>query len=139
LEQIIARPRELPVTRPAEARDGALYWDPLHLQVITTAGATADLDVTGATWALTVSDARDGNALLSKAATATFGLSGVYVESATGGIAHVVIDDGDMTTIGAGSRWYELRMEAPSAHAYLPPGDFCLLEGPLVIRADATT
>lgn len=137
MDTVVIRVRDLPYVLPATTVDGTLRWDPIHLQVVNSANATVDLDVAGATWALTVSDAQGGTAELSKTTAAALGDSGVYVENATTGTVHICVEDSDVTTLGAGVHWYDVKVTIPAAHAYMAPGTYCLLQGTLTITEDA--
>lgn len=134
---VSVRVADLPAYVAAAAVDGALRWEPQHLQVTTSAGTTVDLNVAGFHWAITVSDQRGGSAELSLTETETLGDSGVYVETSASGYVHILIDADDVAALGAGEHWYEVKAAVPSGHAYLAPGTYCLLHGPLSIGDDA--
>ncbi len=130
--------RLLPEDRPAEVVDGCDYRDALHLQVLTEDGPPAvDLNCTSATWALTVSNAQGGTALLTGADIATWSDSGVMVEDAATGYVHVVVCAADVATLGPGDYYYQVAVTLPAGHAYRPSWTQCLLSGTLTIKAAA--
>jgi hypothetical protein len=137
METIITAARDIPREWPATASDGAVHWDPLHLGVIDSSGATVDNDLTAVTWELTVSDEQGGVAELEATTAASLGDTGVYVEDASTGCIHIAIEADDVATLGAGVHWYEVRATIPAGHAYLPPGPRVIARGPLTIEEDA--
>lgn len=137
METIITAARDVPEEWPASASDGAVHWDPLHLRVINTSGATVDNDLTGVTWALTVSDEQGGRAELEATTAASLGDTGVYVEDAATGAIHVAIEEDDVEDLGPGVHWYEVKATIPIGHAYLPPGARIIARGLLTIAEGA--
>lgn len=135
METLVIAVRDLPQYLPATAVDGAVRWDPLQLR-INPDGTAVDLVLTGVTWALTISDERGGTAEVTAAGVA-WGTTGVYVEDATTGNIHLLVGAADVTTLGPGEHWYELKATIPAGHTHLPPGVMCFLHGPLSIGEDA--
>lgn len=130
--------RLLPEDRPATVVDGCDYRDALHLQVLGETGPPAvDLDCTSATWALTVSNAQGGTALVTGATIATWADTGVMVEDAAAGYVHVVVCAADVATLGPGDYYYQVTVTLPAGHAYRPSWTQCLLSGTLTIKAAA--
>lgn len=137
METIITAARNVPEEWPASASDGAVHWAPLRLRVINSSGTTVDNDLTGVTWALTVSDEQGGVAELEATTAASLGGTGVYVEDAATGAIHVAIEADDIEDLGPGVHWYEVRATIPVGHAHLPPGPRVIARGPLTIEEDA--
>lgn len=138
MDTVVIDDRLLPEDRPAEVVDGCDYRDALHLQVLTESGPPAvDLDCTSATWALTVSDAQGGTALVTGATIATWADSGVMVEDAVTGYVHVVVCAADVATLGPGDYYYQVAVTLPAGHTYRPSWTQCLLAGTLTIKAAA--
>jgi hypothetical protein len=132
--------RDLPEIRPAEVTDGCDYRDYVHLQVMPEAGPPAvDCDLTGATWALTVSDEQgDTAALLTGADIATYADTGVYVEDAATGYAIIIVCAADVTTLGPGDYYYQVTMSLPAGHAYRPSWTQCVFAGTFSVNEAAT-
>lgn len=137
METIITAARDTPREWPASAADGAVHWDPLHLQVINSSGTIVDNDLTGVMWALTVSDEQGGTSELAATTAAALGDTGVYVEVAATGYVHIAIAADDVATLGPGEHWYEVKATIPVGHAYLPPGARIIAHGPLTIAEGA--
>jgi hypothetical protein len=137
VETIITAARNVPEEWPASASDGAVHWAPLRLRVINSSGTTVDNDLTGVTWALTVSDEQGGVAELEATTAASLGGTGVYVEDAETGHIHIAIEADDVADLGAGEHWYEVVATIPIGHAYLPPGARIIAHGPLTLAEGA--
>lgn len=138
MDTVVIDDRLLPEDRPATVVDGCDYRDALHLQVLTEDGPPAiDLDCTSATWALTVSNAQGGTALLTGAALSTWADTGVMVEDAATGYVHVVVCAADVSALGPGDYYYQVTVSLPAGHAYRPSWTQCLLSGTLTIKAAA--
>ena len=139
MDTVVIDDRLLPEDRPAEVVDGCDYRDALHLQVLTEDGPPAvDLNCTSATWALTVSNAQGGTALITGATLSTWADSGVMVEDAVTGYVHVVVCAADVSTLGPGDYYYQVTVALPASHAYRPSWTQCLLAGTFKVHAAAT-
>lgn len=138
MDTVVIDDRLLPEDRPATVVDGCDYRDALHLQVLGETGPPAvDLDCTSATWALTVSNAQGGTALVTGADIATWSDSGVMVEDAATGYVHVVVCAADVATLGPGDYYYQVAVTLPAGHAYRPSWTQCLLSGTFTVKAAA--
>lgn len=135
METTIVTNRDLPVYRPAAVVAGCDYRDPLHLQSLTGVATTAaDLDVTGATWALVVASEQGGASLLAGGTITAWDDSGVLVETAAEGYVHLVICADDTDTLGAGEYYYQLTLTLPAGSTVLPSWTQCVLHGTLTIN-----
>jgi hypothetical protein len=114
-----------------------LRW-PLALDVIDTAGATQDLDVTSCTWALRIAATKGGTAALSGTVTTSWTTTGIKVDTAASGYVTLVITKADVATLTADSTYYySIQAVTPATQTYIPSMTLNLFEGSLFVEQAA--
>jgi len=100
-------------------------------------GSAVAVNLTGVTYAMTISDHRGGTAELSLAATEDWTASGVHVDTAASGEFSIYILGSDCTDLETGKHWWELELTFPSDHAQFPNMVKTIYQGTCEICADA--
>ena len=114
---------------------GDSYRKPWALQRDT--GTAAAVNLTGVTWTLIISTARNGPVKLSKTITTDWTASGIYIDSAAAGQFTVYVLAADVTALGVGPWYYEVEATFGASHADFPSMVKTLFRGTFNVTEDA--
>ncbi|MEN6545333.1 MAG: hypothetical protein ABFE07_04760 [Armatimonadia bacterium] len=100
-----------------------------------TATSTAAVALTDVTWALVIADAPSGGtAKLTKATTAVWTASGIYVDSAANGQFTVFVTAADIAaSLPAGDYWYHVKATFPAGSTDFASMPLTLLAGKFTV------